>query len=151
MNDVIENLYQSTILDHNASPRNTGKIKDYTNKAFGNNPICGDTLFLYLHLDFNVIKNISFVAQGCAICKASSSMMSQVIKGQTIEKAQEIFTLFHSLLTHREENNNLSSKLGKLVVFAGVRNFPLRVKCATLPWHTFKAALKNQSQEITTE
>ena len=146
----LSELYQQTILDHNRSPRNYKKLENYDHKAEGFNPLCGDHYNLYVDLDNGVIKDISFEGSGCAISKASASMMTSILKGKTKHEAEELFAKFHKLLTSKIGEEQNIEGLGKLEVFAGVRDYPVRVKCASLAWHTLKAALNNE-QKITTE
>ncbi len=141
MSTDLDELYQSVILDHNASPRNFKKLDDATTQAEGRNPLCGDVYQVWLKLDGDRIADASFQGQGCAISKASASLMTQTIKGKTVAEAKELFDQFHSLVT-----GGTSGKLpGKLAVFQGVKAFPIRVKCATLSWHAMKAALDRQT------
>ena len=130
-------LYQEVILDHNAKPRNFGKLADATHRCEGFNPLCGDRLTIYVKLDGDVIRDIRFDGSGCAISKASASLMTGALKGKKKSEAQVLFTHFHDLLTKGGD----ADRLGKLAVFAGVREFPMRVKCATLSWHTVRGAL----------
>jgi len=139
MHDLRE-LYQEVILDHSKQPRNFRKLADPTNRAKGNNPLCGDRIDIYLKLEEGVIREISFHGVGCAISTASASMMTERLKGKTKTEVQELFDQFHEVVTGKQEST-ASKTLGKLAVFAGVREFPVRVKCATLAWHTVRAAL----------
>lgn len=147
MEDELKELYQQVILDHNKSPRNFHKLDDATNDAEGYNPLCGDQINVYLKIKDNKIEDISFVGHGCAISKASASLMTSTLKGKTIEEAEEIFNKFHNLITGQYSEDNLD-ELGKLAVFYGVREFPSRIKCASLPWHTFISALKQNDKNI---
>jgi nitrogen fixation NifU-like protein len=140
----LNELYQEVILDHNKNPRNFREMKDANRIAEGNNPLCGDQLTLYLRIEDNVIKDISFVGQGCAISKASASMMTEAVKNKTCEEAEHLFSQFHRMVTGKLEVENEKNNLGKLKVFAGVLQFPARVKCASLSWHTLHAALNNK-------
>jgi nitrogen fixation NifU-like protein len=140
----LNELYQEVILDHNKNPRNFREMKDANRIAEGNNPLCGDQLMLYLRIEDNVIKDISFVGQGCAISKASASMMTEAVKNKTCEEAEHLFSQFHRMVTGKLEVENEKNNLGKLKVFAGVLQFPARVKCASLSWHTLHAALNNK-------
>ncbi|MCB1042633.1 MAG: SUF system NifU family Fe-S cluster assembly protein [Acidobacteria bacterium] len=148
MNDL-QDLYQSVILDHSRNPRNFRAIDGANAKAEGYNPLCGDQVTVYLTLEDHLITDASFQGVGCAICTASSSMMTQQVKRLSSEKALQLFELFHDLVTTAEEFD--IDTLGKLAVFSGVRNYPMRVKCASLPWHTLKAALEQKEQPVTTE
>ncbi len=147
----INELYQETILDHNKNPRNFRKIENPTCSQEGFNPLCGDHLHLYLKLEAGVIQDISFEGNGCAISKSSASLMTSVLKGKTIEEAETLFEKFHKLVTSTMDEEQQIEELGKLAVFAGVREFPARVKCASLAWHTLKAALDNDQKPVTTE
>jgi nitrogen fixation protein NifU and related proteins len=142
MSDLTD-LYQEVILDHNRRPRNWGPMTDATRVAKGYNPLCGDRLTLYLTLDGDVIKDAAFQGQGCAISKASASLMTDAIKGKTVAAARSLFEHFHAMIT--SDTDSVAEDLGKLSVFAGVREFPTRIKCASLAWHTMKAAVAHQS------
>jgi len=144
MTSDLDELYQSVILDHNASPRNFRKLDDATTHAEGRNPLCGDVYQIWLKLDGEQVADASFQGQGCAISKASASMMTQAIKGKTVAEVRDLFEQFHSLVTGRTGGAGLP---GKLQVFQGVRAFPIRVKCATLSWHAMKAALDTQTAD----
>ena len=150
MSDLRE-LYQQTILDHNKSPRNFRKLADANKKAEGFNPLCGDHLHVYLIVEGDQIKDVSFEGSGCAISKASASMMSAAVKGRTVSEATDLFEKFHRLVTSEPTEKANTEGLGKLAVFSGVREFPVRVKCATLAWHTLQAAIKDQDQPVSTE
>lgn len=133
----LDELYQSVILDHNRAPRNFRKLEDANRHAEGRNPLCGDQFEIWLRLEGDVIAEATFLGQGCAISKASASMMTQAVKGKTVEEARALFAKFHGVIAAGE-----SEKLpSKLEVFRGVRAFPIRVKCATLSWHAMKKAL----------
>ena len=147
MSDLTD-LYQEVILDHNRRPRNFHTMADASHRAEGYNPLCGDRLTLYLKLDGDVIKDVAFEGSGCAISKASASLMTDAIKGRTVPDARTLFERFHRMVTTPPEER--VEDLGKLSVLAGVREFPVRVKCASLAWHTFKAAL-DREQKATTE
>jgi len=142
-------LYQEVILDHYRRPRNFHALDPADRHAQGRNPLCGDVVEVYLRLDDDRIADIAFQGQGCAICTASSSLMTEALVGHTVDEALELFASFHALLT--DEGAATGGELGKLEVFAGVREFPVRVKCATLPWHTARAALEQREQPVTTE
>jgi nitrogen fixation NifU-like protein len=150
MSDLRE-LYQQTILDHNRAPRNFYRMADANRIHEGYNPLCGDHLTLYLKLNDSVIEKISFEGSGCAISKASASIMSSVLKGRTVEEAEALFHLFHQLITSDLGVVPDPAQLGKLAVFAGVREFPARVKCASLAWHTMLAALRGEQKPSSTE
>jgi len=145
---MIDDLYQETILDHSKRPRNHHSLSDANRKAEGYNPLCGDKLKLYLKMDGDVVKDASFEGAGCAISTASASLMTESLKGKTREEAMRLVDKFHDLLT---TDTPASRDLGKLVVFCGVRDYPARVKCATLAWHTLKSALSGSSETVTTE
>ena len=143
-------LYQQVILDHNKKPRNFRKLENPSGSAEGYNPLCGDQLTVYLALDGNNVSDVSFVGSGCAISKASASLMSVSLKGKTKSEAETIFNEFHRMVTGELDEENTQNSLGRLKIFSGVREFPVRVKCATLPWHTFIAALKG-TDRVSTE
>ncbi len=136
----LDELYQSVILDHNRAPRNFRQLEDATNHAEGRNPLCGDHFDVWLKLDGDVISEAAFLGQGCAISKASASMMTQAVKGKTVEEARALFEKFHGVVTGSGGPAVLPSKLE---VFRGVSAFPIRVKCATLSWHAMKQALES--------
>ena len=150
MSDLRE-LYQQVILDHNKSPRNFKELEDADHCSEGFNPLCGDHITVYLKVDGDRIEDVTFQGSGCAISKASASLMTSELKGKTIQEAQDLFKGFHSLVTADIDDQLELEGLGKLAVFSGVREFPVRVKCATLAWHTFHAALEGDGQPITTE
>ena len=147
----LRELYQEVILDHNKKPRNFHAMDDADHMADGHNPLCGDRIKVYLKLEDGLVKDVSFQGAGCAISTASASMMTESLKGKTEAEAEALFEKFHHLLTEGDEGSVEGPKLGKLAVFAGVREFPVRVKCATLAWHTFQAALKKGQGSVTTE
>ena len=149
--DDIKELYQQIILDHNKNPKNYGKLESYNRTSEGYNPLCGDRLNIYLQIEDDKIKDIHFVAAGCAISKASASVMTTELKGKTIEQAKELFKKFQKLLTSEEKIIPDFEEYGKMTVFAGVREFPTRVKCAILGWHTVLAALEDKKELVTTE
>jgi nitrogen fixation NifU-like protein len=148
--DELQQLYQETILDHNKNPRNFKKLDNANYLAEGYNPLCGDRFTVYLLIENNVIKELSFTGSGCAISKASASIMTTMLKGKTLEDAQENFEKFHLLVTEGNKDVDLE-EFGKIAVFAGVRDFPVRVKCASLPWHTMKSAISNEEKVVSTE
>ncbi|MGH2575431.1 MAG: Fe-S cluster assembly sulfur transfer protein SufU [Ignavibacteria bacterium] len=150
MMSELTDLYKEVILDHNKSPRNFRKMENSGYKAEGYNPLCGDRIDVYLQLEDGIIKDISFTGSGCAISKASASMMTSVLKGKNKEEAEELFKKFHTLVTSKIGTKPETEGLGKLQVFAGVRDYPVRVKCASLAWHTMNAAL-NEEQKVSTE
>ena len=150
MSDVRElrDLYQEVILEHSKKPRNYGLLESANHKAEGYNPLCGDHYTIFVNVKDDAIAEISFQGAGCAISKASASMMTQALKGKSAEQVEDLFTRFHDLVT------GLGGKpddLGKLAVFAGVSEYPLRVKCATLAWHAMRAALKGEQEAVSTE
>jgi len=146
----LRDLYQEIIIDHNRNPRNHRAIADATCQARGFNPLCGDKLTVYLQLADGAIADISFVGCGCAISQASASLMTEALCGKTVAEAHELFRQFHHMTTSDEEVPPLLST-NKLTVLAGVREFPARVKCATLAWHTLESALKKEEVMVTTE
>lgn len=145
----LSDLYQQVILDHNKNPRNFREIEEATSTADGNNPLCGDALRVYLLMDGEVVKDVAFKGSGCAISKASASMMTQAVKGRTRAEAEELFEEFHRMVTGGLDPEKDESHLGKLKIFAGVLEFPARVKCASLSWHTLHAALNEESSAST--
>jgi nitrogen fixation NifU-like protein len=151
MDSELRELYQQVILDHNKSPRNFKKLENANYKAEGYNPLCGDKITLYLIVEDGIVKDVGFQGSGCAISKASASLMSSVVKGKTKEEAEVIFAKFHDLVTGKLTNEDSIEELGKLAVFAGVRDFPARVKCASLAWHTLISALKDEQHIVSTE
>jgi nitrogen fixation NifU-like protein len=150
MTPELRELYQTVILDHYKKPRNFRALENASRSAEGYNPLCGDRVNVYLKLEGDMVKDVSFVGSGCAICSASASMMTESLKGKTRAEAESLFQRFHTLLTGDEEGTE-GPALGKLEVFAGVREFPVRVKCATLPWHTLRAALQGDDNTVSTE
>ncbi len=146
----LNELYQETILEHNKNPRNFREIEDADKKAFGNNPLCGDALQVFVKMDGDTVGDVAFKGSGCAISKASASMMTQAVKGKTREEADLLFDEFHKMVTGEIDIESDETQLGKLRVFAGVLEFPARVKCASLSWHTLNAAL-HEKEEISTE
>jgi nitrogen fixation NifU-like protein len=138
----LSDLYQEVILDHNKRPRNFRALEAPSHHAEGYNPLCGDRLTLFVQVDNDVITDVAFQGSGCAISKASASLMTDSIKGRTVAEARELFARFHKMVT--TPTDTAVEDLGKLSVFAGVREFPVRVKCASLAWHTLKAALDRQ-------
>jgi nitrogen fixation NifU-like protein len=146
----LSELYQQVILDHNKKPRNFRKLENANHTADGYNPLCGDQLTIYLDLEDGVVKEVGFEGSGCAISKASASMMTQAVKGKSKEQAENLFQEFHSMVTGELNEETEENNLGNLKIFAGVREFPVRVKCATLPWHTLHAAL-NKQEQVSTE
>src|SRR2546426_2143978 len=146
---MVDDLYQETILDHSKRPRNCHPMADANRNAEGYNPLCGDKLKLFLKMEDDVVRDVSFVGSGCAISTASASLMTESLKGKTRAEALQLLEKFHELLT---TDSAVSKDLGKLVVFCGVREYPARVKCATLAWHTLKSALTGAASEpVSTE
>ena len=146
----LSELYQQVILDHNKKPRNFLKLEAANHTAEGYNPLCGDHLTVYLKLEEDRVQDVSFQGSGCAISKAAASMMTQAVKGKNKEQAEELFNEFHRMVTGDLDAEVEENHLGNLKIFAGVREFPVRVKCATLPWHTLHAALNN-AETVSTE
>jgi len=140
----LRDLYQEVILDHSRKPRNF-RVLQHARCANGHNPLCGDRVSIFLDIERGVIREVSFQGTGCAISTASASMMTEALKGKTLEEAHRLFGLFHELVT--TGSDGAEEALGKLAVFEGVREFPVRVKCATLPWHTFRAAVEGKADE----
>ena len=150
MSDLRE-LYQEVILDHNKKPRNYGKLDCATCEAQGFNPLCGDRVRVSLKMKDGKVEDVAFEGKGCAICIASASMMTQTMKGRCLEDARKIFTQFHDLVTGKGCPGGVAAELGKLAAFSGVSEYPARVKCATLAWHTFNAALDGKDTPVTSE
>jgi nitrogen fixation protein NifU and related proteins len=148
----LSQLYQELILEHSRAPRNYRKLATTDHQAEGFNPLCGDRFTVYVQLEGDTIRDIAFQGSGCAISKASASMMTQSVKGKTESEAEELFQRFHNLVTGRANSDgDGDAGLGKLTVFSGVAEFPVRVKCATLAWHTLRAALKGRQAPVSTE
>jgi nitrogen fixation NifU-like protein len=147
----LRDIYQEVILEHAKAPRNFRELPSPDRKSEGFNPLCGDRCSVSLALEGDVIKDIAFQGSGCAISRASASMMTQALKGKTADQADELFHNFKRMVTGHNGHNGHHQPLGKLEVFAGVSGFPARVKCATLAWHTMHAALHGQREPITTE
>jgi len=150
MSDLRE-LYQEVILDHHKKPRNFGKLDDANRSSEGYNPLCGDRVTVYLLIEDDKIEKVAFEGTGCAICMASASVMTEVLSGKTVGDAENLFGQFHDLVTGDPSQTASTEGLGKLAVFFGVREFPVRVKCATLPWHTLQAAIENRGETVATE
>ena len=148
----LQDLYQEVIIDHNRSPRNFGKLDDATQVAEGYNPLCGDKLNLYLKTEDDVITDVSFDGSGCAISVASASLMTDSVKGKTIEQSEQLFQDFHNLIMEEENpGEEQMQSLGKLAALAGVKQYPARVKCATLCWHTLRSAMQGDAAPAMTE
>jgi nitrogen fixation NifU-like protein len=153
--DNLGNLYQEVILDHSRRPRNFRKLEGASRKADGYNPLCGDRVTIYLSMDGDVVKDASFQGSGCAISTSSASILTESMKGKTRAEAEALFETFHDLVTGERNPKPDAPELGKLAVFSGVSEFPARVKCATLSWHTLRAALDSpnvdEAAQVSTE
>ena len=148
MNDIeIEDLYQELIVDHSRRPRNFRRLQNATHEAEGFNPLCGDKVRVYVDLSNNIVRDVAFEGEGCAISKASASLMTESIKGKSKEEVEKLISRFRDLATGAADGIDL----GKLAVFSGLRGFPTRVKCATLVWHTLRAALEQSAGPVSTE
>ncbi|MBI2900244.1 MAG: SUF system NifU family Fe-S cluster assembly protein [Planctomycetes bacterium] len=147
MSDELDDLYQEMILDHYRNPRNAGTLPDATGVARGDNPLCGDKIELFVRVKGGVIEDVRFRGSGCAISTAAASLMTSVVKGKSREEAEAIFGKYHGMVTTGQGGGDL----GKLAVFAGVSEFPVRVKCATLAWHTLRAAIDGKRETVSTE
>jgi nitrogen fixation NifU-like protein len=145
----LADLYQDVILEHSRHPRNFGKLDDANRQAKGNNPLCGDRVTIYLSLDGDRIADVHFEAKGCAISVASASMMTTMVKGKTVAEAKALFERFHALVTGKA--NGADDGLDELAALSGVKDFPTRIKCATLPWHTMTAAIAGSQEPVKTE
>jgi nitrogen fixation protein NifU and related proteins len=150
MSDLTD-LYQEVILDHNRRPRNFGALPEADRQARGHNPLCGDRLTVFLKLSGDRIDDIRFEGSGCAISKSSASLMTEAVKGRTVAEALDLFSRFQAMITSSMEHPAGDASLGKLEVLAGVREFPVRIKCASLPWHTLKAAFSASTTPVATE
>ena len=153
MPDDLRELYQQVILDHNKNPRNYKELSNATRKVDGYNPLCGDHYTVFVELDGDTIKDISFTGNGCAISKSSASVMTSTVKGKTTAEAQKLFDTFHQLVTGENAagGGGAPLDLGRLAAFSGVSEFPARVKCATLAWHTLHSALQGEQELVSTE
>ena len=149
--DEMRELYQETILDHHRHPRNFKELEDATHSSEGFNPLCGDRITVYLLVEDNTIREIAFKGSGCAICTASASVMTETLTGKSVEEAEATFGRFHDLVTGDPSETANIEGLGKMAVFNGVREYPVRIKCATLAWHTLKAALAGKDESVSTE
>jgi nitrogen fixation NifU-like protein len=147
----LRDLYQEVILEHSKAPRNFRELQGASKKAEGYNPLCGDRFTVYVDMDGDSIRDVTFQGSGCAISKASASMMTQSLKGKSRAEAKELFSRFHNVVTGKLPAAGNAAELGKLAVFSGVSEFPARVKCATLAWHTLEAALEDKQQAVSTE
>jgi nitrogen fixation protein NifU and related proteins len=150
MSDLRE-LYQELIIDHSKRPRNFRALEAADCKSEGYNPLCGDKVTVFLELEHDRVKNVSFQGAGCAISTASASVMTESVKGKTVAEAEALFEVFHNLVTGKPPATGKTPELGKLAVFSGVSEFPARVKCATLAWHTLHAALQGKGETVSTE
>lgn len=149
MSNELRDLYQEVIIDHSKRPRNFRELGGSAHRAEGYNPLCGDEVTVYVEVEDDVVKDVSFKGSGCAISTASASVMTEILKGKSRVEAERLFETFHDLVTGKSGNGD--ENLGKLAVFAGVSEFPTRVKCAVLCWHTLKAALEGREEAVTTE
>ena len=147
----LRELYQEIILDHNKRPRNFRRPEHPTHEARGDNPLCGDKVTVYLTVEDGVVKDVAFEGRGCAISTASASLMTEIVKGRKVEEARELFKRFHEMVTGKEPAGAEADDLDKLQVLSGVREYPMRVKCATLSWHTLAAALDGGATTVSTE
>jgi nitrogen fixation NifU-like protein len=150
MNSELNELYQQVILDHNKNPRNFRKIEEPTHHSEGLNPLCGDHLHVYLIVENDIVIDIAFQGNGCAISKSSASIMTEVLKGKPVKEAEEKFKEFHDMITGHLTDEDQIEAMGKLAVFKGISEFPVRVKCASLAWHTMNAAV-HQKDTVSTE
>jgi len=147
----LKSLYQEVIIDHNKNPRNYGELKNPDIEVDGYNPLCGDHYIIYVKFDNDKVAQITFKGSGCAISKASASIMTTMVKGKTKLEALELFEIFHKLVKGENINSQDFEKLGRLEAFSEISEFPTRVKCAILPWHTLKNAIENKKQTVSTE
>ena len=149
----LRDLYQEVILDHSKKPRNFRELPEANHRADGYNPLCGDRATVYVRLEGDIVTDVAFKGSGCSINTASSSMMTESVKGKSREEVERLFTRFHDLVTAAPDQKDrvAAPELGKLAVFSGVSEFPVRVKCASLPWHTLKAALEGDEMPVSTE
>ncbi len=148
---TLNDIYQEVILDHNKSPRNFKQLENATQHLEGYNPLCGDKLTIYLYVKNDIIEDISFLGSGCAISKASASIMTDKLKGKSKSEAEDIFQAAHDMLTGEMKNEDEILKLGNLAALSGISGFPMRIKCATLAWHTLHAVLGGNQQPVSTE
>lgn len=151
MSDDLRSLYQEMILDHHKNPRNRGVPARHNHHADGYNPLCGDKVTIYLLIEGDKIADVGFEGSGCAICMASTSVMTEVLRGKSLAEVETLFGRFHDLVTAPKDVEVDEASLGKLAIFSGVKEYPIRVKCATLPWHTLQAAIENEEDTISTE
>ncbi len=146
----LSDLYQEILLEHNSKPRNFRKVEDASRTAEGYNPLCGDQITLYLKLVDGVVEDVGFQGVGCAISRASASMMTQSIKGKSLDEANVIFGAFHDMITRPDAEPDYEI-LGDLETLAGINEYPTRIKCAIIPWHTMRSALSGEGEKVTTE
>lgn len=151
MSQDLKKLYRSVVLEHNRSPRNFGAPKEATHHAEGNNPLCGDRVELFVNVSDGAMQRVSFVGEGCAICTASASLMTEIMQGKSTSEAKLLQAQFFQLLSGELTAEQCSELLGELVVFAGVTQYPARIKCANLAWHTLQAALEDSQETVSTE
>ena len=147
----LEDLYQEIVMDHNRRPRNFGEIKNPTNSANGFNPLCGDQITLQLHLKDGLVSDLAFIGVGCAISKSSASMMTEELKGKTLDHAENLFEAFRKMITINPGDSYDSDLLGDLEILQGVSRYPARIKCATLAWHTLHSAIHDENNVVSTE
>jgi nitrogen fixation NifU-like protein len=147
----LEDLYQEIVMDHNRRPRNFGHIKNPTNSAEGFNPLCGDQITLQLHLKDGLVSDLAFIGVGCAISKSSASMMTEELKGKTLDHAENLFEAFRKMITRNPGDSYDSDLLGDLEILQGVSRYPARIKCATLAWHTLHSAIHDENNVVSTE
>ena len=147
----LRQLYQEVVLDHGRKPRNRRRLGPPAVSADGHNPVCGDRVTVFVEADGSTVRDVAFDGEGCAISIASASMMTQALKGRSLDEAEAVHEAFHRLVTGELDPDRAEPTVGKLMVFAGVREFPVRVKCATLAWHTLRAALDRRDDAVTTE
>ena len=147
----LEDLYQEIVMDHNRRPRNFGEIKNPTNFADGFNPLCGDQITLQLHLEDGLVSDVAFSGVGCAISKSSASMMTEELKGKTLDHAENLFEAFRKMITRNPGDSYDSDLLGDLEILQGVSRYPARIKCATLAWHTLHSAIHDENNVVSTE
>jgi len=150
MSDLRE-LYQDLIIDHSKRPRNFRVLESTNHTSEGYNPLCGDKVTVFLELEHGRVKNVSFQGSGCAISTASASVMTESVKGKTLAEVETLFEVFHNLVTGKPPDGGTPPELGKLAAFSGISEFPVRVKCATLAWHTLHAALQDKGEPVSTE
>lgn len=151
MSSDLRDLYQQVIVDHSKRPRNFRVVEGANRRVDGYNPLCGDKITIFLRIEDGVVKDLSFQGSGCAISTASASLLTEALKGKTLDEAEALFESFHDLVTGLQPSHEEPAALGKLVAFSGVCDYPTRVKCATLAWHTLRAALKGEDQPVSTE